>query len=177
MVPEDADTEAGYAVSMKGKYGGNLEDAVLDLNPDSTEDLYKSQKRMVKHWDRKKKKYITVGMNEIDKMTGKRKKPPPTSKKKNKKTLQSQYDKWYVQKCSKMFKNVFKLHEVLRVYLCHYNRCNYRYCYFFFHLIFSYSMSFYRGIAFKQAYTMYTNSLFLLFVITPTTFARCVSLF
>ena len=149
MVPEDADTEAGYAVSMKGKYGGNLEDAVLDLNPDSTEDLYKSQKRMVKHWDRKKKKYITVGMNEIDKMTGKRKKPPPTSKKKNKKTLQSQYDKWYVQKCSKMFKNVFKLHEVLRVYLCHYNRCNYRYCYFFFHLIFSYSMSFYRGIAFN----------------------------
>ena len=106
MVPEDADTEAGYAVSMKGKYGGNLEDAVLDLNPDSTEDLYKSQKRMVKHWDRKKKKYITVGMNEIDKMTGKRKKPPPTSKKKNKKTLQSQYDKWYVQKCFQVTRSV-----------------------------------------------------------------------
>ena len=93
MVPSDKATEDGYAVTQ-GKYG-NLEDAVLDLNPDSTEDLYKTQRRTMKHWDRKKKKYITIQMNEIDRITGKRKKPPPTGgSKKKSKTLQSQYDKW-----------------------------------------------------------------------------------
>ena len=94
MVPDDKALEEGYAVAEKTKYG-NLEDAMLDLNPDSREELHRVGKRMLQHWDRKKKKYITVAMNEIDRITGKRKKPPPTgSGKKKSKTLQNQYDKW-----------------------------------------------------------------------------------
>ena len=46
---------------------------MLDLNPDNSEDLYKQQRKVL-HWDRKKKKYIKLGMNEIDGVTGRRKK-------------------------------------------------------------------------------------------------------
>ena len=93
MVPNDQATERGYAVTQPG-----LEDAMLDLNPDSHEELY-HKKKLVSHWDRKKKKYIKVGLDEIDGVTGRRKKTDhgasnAKNKGKQKKTLQQQYDKW-----------------------------------------------------------------------------------
>jgi hypothetical protein len=92
MQPADAATEQGYAVT---KSHSTLEDAMLDLNPDSSEDLYKQQRKVL-HWDRKKKKYIKLGMNEIDGVTGRRKKTDHGAggPKKKKVTLQKQYDKW-----------------------------------------------------------------------------------
>ena len=92
MQPADAATEQGYAVT---KAHSTLEDAMLDLNPDNSEDLYKQQRKVL-HWDRKKKKYIKLGMNEIDGVTGRRKKTDhgASGSKKKKVTLQKQYNKW-----------------------------------------------------------------------------------
>ena len=93
MEPADHATEQGYAVT---KSHSNLEDAMLDLNPDAVEDMHKQQRKVL-HWDRKKKKYIKLGMNEIDGATGKRKKTDHgkgNQGKKKKQSLQKQYDKW-----------------------------------------------------------------------------------
>lgn len=94
MVPSDKATEEGYAVAQKSRYG-SLEDAMLDLNSDSHEGLLKDNRKRTTYWDRKKKKYIQIGIDEIDKITGKRKKQNDGhGSKKKKKTLQMQYNKW-----------------------------------------------------------------------------------
>ena len=88
MVPPDKAAEDGYSVSDKAR----LDRAVLDLNPDDKDELA-SRNKQVKLWDRKKKKYIKLGLQEIDQMTGKRKKTPAGGKK-GKRSLQEQYNKW-----------------------------------------------------------------------------------
>ena len=51
MQPADAATEQGYAVT---KAHSTLEDAMLDLNPDNSEDLYKQQRKVLRRTARRR---------------------------------------------------------------------------------------------------------------------------
>ena len=66
MIPSDSFGEAGYKVRDDKLL--RLSDAVFDLGADEKQ---LDAKRQVQHWDRKKKKYIKIGINEIDE-TGRR---------------------------------------------------------------------------------------------------------
>jgi len=57
--PQDADTEKGYKIREEFGIGSRLDDATLDLAGDDEEGMLQ-QKHLVKRWDRKKKKFVTV---------------------------------------------------------------------------------------------------------------------
>ena len=97
MIPTDSFGEAGYKVRDDKLL--RLSDAVFDLGADEKQF---DAKRQVQHWDRKKKKYIKLGINEIDE-TGRRTNKSRNSgydskgrriEKADKKSLQHQYSKW-----------------------------------------------------------------------------------
>ena len=97
MIPTDSFGEAGYKVRDDKLL--RLSDAVFDLGADEKQ---LDAKRQVQHWDRKKKKYIKIGINEIDE-TGRRTNKSRNSgydskgrriEKQDKKSLQHQYSKW-----------------------------------------------------------------------------------
>ena len=67
MKPNDDSTERGYSLidfsRKKGSGGGNLrlDDLILDLNGDDNESMNKN--KLIKKWDKKKRKYILTNPN------------------------------------------------------------------------------------------------------------------
>lgn len=98
MQPSDSLEEAGYTVhgNKSAEKFMRLQDAAFDLGDDERAG---DHKKKVLHWDRKKKKYIKLGINEIDEL-GKRTKESSkhgVGKKKDEqhsKSLAAQYQKW-----------------------------------------------------------------------------------
>ena len=92
MQPSDTLSEAGYQVNSDKIT--RLQDASFDLGDD--EKIHDANKR-IQYWDRKKKKYIKLGLNDIDEMGNRKKSSMKNGPGKNapkKKTLADHYQKW-----------------------------------------------------------------------------------